>query len=74
MVTRILFAIGLLLSLLFVACSDGLSGMITDPEILRIVNESETLEQAVENLVSEANRNGGLDNITVLILSCSEEE
>lgn len=58
---------------IFVLCSDGLSGMLTDPKILEIVDGAKTLERAVAELVDNANRNGGTDNITVLLLGCSTD-
>lgn len=48
-------------------CSDGLSNMVEDKDILRIVNESSDLEDAVRKLIDMANENGGKDNIAVLI-------
>jgi len=54
----------------FVLCSDGLSGMITDQQILQIVSNAKSLERAVAELVDAANRAGGTDNITTLLLQC----
>jgi protein phosphatase len=51
-------------------CSDGLSGMIDDPSILRVVTNGKSLERVVAELVDTANRNGGTDNITTLLLHC----
>ena len=55
---------------LFVLCSDGLSGMVTDEGILQIAAGAKSLERAVAELVDAANRNGGTDNITSLMLQC----
>ena len=55
---------------MFVFCSDGLSGMIEDDVILKIVAETPDLEQAVAGLVDAANQAGGADNVTVLALQC----
>ena len=50
----------------FLLCSDGLSGMIDDRQIERVVsNESMTLQQKADRLIALANEAGGLDNITV---------
>jgi len=49
-------------------CSDGLSGMVQDDDIFRIVQESSSIEAAVQELVSRARSNGGEDNITVVII------
>jgi len=54
----------------FLFCSDGLSGMVTDDQIGAIVTEAGSLEHAVAKLVDNANRAGGTDNITTLILQC----
>jgi serine/threonine protein phosphatase PrpC len=53
---------------IYLFCSDGLSGMITDPEILQIVqNNLNDLDQACRQLIALANQNGGVDNITVAL-------
>jgi len=49
-------------------CTDGLSNLLSQEEILSQVSRSSTLPEAAENLVSQANRQGGYDNITVLLL------
>jgi protein phosphatase len=54
----------------YVLCSDGLSGMITDEHIRDIVGGAKSLERAVAELVDAANRAGGTDNITTLLLQC----
>lgn len=48
-------------------CTDGLSNMVEDDEIFRIVKSSRDIVEAVERLVERANDNGGNDNIGVLI-------
>ncbi|MHB8205733.1 MAG: Stp1/IreP family PP2C-type Ser/Thr phosphatase, partial [Desulfomonilaceae bacterium] len=45
-------------------CSDGLTEMIEDEEILATINSSDNPQQACENLVAMANQKGGRDNIT----------
>lgn len=58
---------------IYVLCSDGLSGMITDPEILRITLAADgDMEKATSDLVAAANENGGEDNITVVTLLFTE--
>ena len=47
-------------------CSDGLTNMIREEEISKIIKQDK--EKAIENLVKQANDNGGLDNITVVII------
>ena len=48
-------------------CSDGLNGMLKDEELQNILNESKDLPKCTEMLVDGANKNGGTDNITVLL-------
>lgn len=50
-------------------CSDGLTNMVENQQIQQILNGSEmTLEKKVELLVDTANKNGGKDNITVVVM------
>ena len=49
-------------------CSDGLSTMLRDEEMFKILQE-EDLKLCCERLIDAANANGGHDNITVLILT-----
>jgi protein phosphatase len=53
---------------IYVLCSDGLSGMVEDPEILEAVLGAEDVESACRRLVALANEHGGEDNITALIV------
>ena len=48
-------------------CTDGLSNMIEDEEMLVIVKSSRDIVEAVERLVEKANDNGGNDNIGVIL-------
>ncbi len=52
----------------YVLCSDGLSGMVEDDELLRIVSGSADLQTACRNLARQANENGGEDNVTALLV------
>jgi len=57
----------------YVLCSDGLNGMISDAEILGIVQDADTdIESATKTLISEANGKGGEDNITVVLVRITE--
>ena len=57
----------------YVLCSDGLNGMVDDDRILALVKESRgDIEWATKALVSEANKNGGEDNITVVLVQITE--
>jgi len=52
-----------------VLCSDGLSGMVDDAHIERVVSNNQyTLAQRASALVQKANNNGGVDNITVQLI------
>ena len=48
-------------------CSDGLTNMLSDEEILETVLSAESEEAACEKLVNDANEEGGRDNITVIL-------
>ena len=54
----------------YLLCTDGLSGMVDDGHILKIVTGAKSLERVVAELVDTANRAGGTDNITTLVLQC----
>jgi len=56
---------------IYVLCSDGLSGMVTDEAIRGVVQNAKSLERSVAELVDQANRHGGTDNITTLLLQCT---
>ena len=49
-------------------CSDGLTNMLEDDAIERIIKENDNLESAAQTLVDCANKNGGKDNIAVIII------
>ena len=49
-------------------CSDGLSSMVEDSDIEKILNENKDAQKAVEMLIEKANDNGGKDNISVVII------
>jgi PPM family protein phosphatase len=61
------FAVGLEAGDVFLPCSDGLTTMVSDDEILRTVHESGSLEKAAKALVKAANKRGGEDNVTVVL-------
>ncbi|MEZ4382468.1 MAG: Stp1/IreP family PP2C-type Ser/Thr phosphatase [Nannocystaceae bacterium] len=54
----------------FVLCSDGLCGMLEDDAIEKIVTDAPSLEAAVADLIDQANRAGGNDNITAMLVQC----
>ena len=55
-------------------CSDGLTNMIDDEEIHRILTEGGSLKDRVDKLVETANRNGGKDNISVIVIEPLTDE
>ena len=54
-----------------VLCTDGLSGLISDEEVMRIVDQS-VPQESVYHLVERANENGGPDNITAIVVRVQE--
>jgi protein phosphatase len=59
----------------FLVCSDGLSDMVEDEEILELVyRHRDDLDKAVKALVTAANRGGGEDNITAVAFRISAEQ
>jgi protein phosphatase len=54
---------------IYVLCSDGLTNMVCEKEISEIVSGNEP-EVACSKLIEAANRQGGDDNITVIVIKC----
>lgn len=53
----------------YLLCSDGLTGMLPEEEILRVVNENrDDLDRACQELIDRANERGGLDNVTAILV------
>jgi PPM family protein phosphatase len=59
---------------IFVLCSDGLSGMVSDQQMLEVIQITSDPQEACELLVAEANDAGGTDNISALIVRIDEAE
>jgi protein phosphatase len=55
-------------------CTDGLSNMVEDTEILHIVKGSRDIVEAVEGLINKANKNGGKDNIGIVAVDAFADE
>jgi len=53
-------------------CSDGLSDLLSHADIERILVESSSKEDAVKTLIDGANKLGGPDNITVVLMQVQE--
>ena len=63
-----IYEIPLKVGQMFVTCSDGLSGMISDQEIANIIRKNfSKLDSLPGLLINAANAAGGRDNITVLV-------
>ncbi|MFN8015914.1 MAG: Stp1/IreP family PP2C-type Ser/Thr phosphatase [Acidimicrobiia bacterium] len=58
----------------FLLCSDGLTSMVRDEEILRVLKENTSPSAAAKELITRANKAGGNDNITVLIIDVLDAE
>ncbi|MBL8600977.1 MAG: serine/threonine-protein phosphatase [Myxococcales bacterium] len=52
----------------FLLCSDGLSGVVKDAEIARVLARVEDLDACCVELVKLANENGGPDNISTVLV------
>jgi len=59
---------------LFLLCSDGLTTMVADEDILGILAAAPTLDDAARELVRAANTGGGEDNVTVVLFQVEGEE
>ena len=56
-------------------CTDGLSNMVEDEDVFRIIRGSRDLPEAVQGLIDQANLNGGKDNIGIVLAKpLSDEE
>jgi protein phosphatase len=56
----------------YMLCSDGLSGMITDAQLTDLISAERDLDVLCERMITMANKNGGLDNITVVAVRIEE--
>jgi len=53
---------------LLLLCSDGLTGELTDEQIQQLCSNAHTLDELVAELIAQANRMGGKDNISCIVL------
>jgi serine/threonine protein phosphatase PrpC len=58
----------------YLLCSDGLSGMVSEEQIAQILTASRSLEDAAQALIDAANTAGGKDNITAVLFRVGEAE
>jgi protein phosphatase len=58
---------------IFLLCSDGLSGMVSDANMAEIVGAGGKLEGAAKALIGAANENGGRDNITAVLFRVEDD-
>ncbi len=53
---------------IFVICSDGLSDMVPDRTLQKLLNRFEDPQEIANILLNEALKKGGLDNITIVVV------
>jgi PPM family protein phosphatase len=58
----------------YVLCSDGLSGMVSDDDIRLIVAGTSDVREACRKLIYRANERGGEDNITAILVKIEQED
>lgn len=56
---------------LYLLCSDGLTDMVDDPDIVTILATNKPLEAQARQLIAAANQEGGRDNISALLVKVS---
>ncbi len=56
----------------FLLCTDGLSNEVSDPEICDILQNHDDPQEAAQQLIELANRHGGNDNITAVVVDVKE--
>jgi protein phosphatase len=54
-------------------CSDGLTNMVDDETILKIIEDNATMEDACRRLIKLSNDNGGKDNITAVLVTAEKK-
>jgi protein phosphatase len=66
--------VGLLVGDRLLLCSDGLTSMVAEEQVQAILESEPSPQTAAERLVRAANRAGGIDNITVVVLDALEDD
>jgi len=59
---------------LYLLCSDGLTGMLSDADIRERLSAQTGLHEICRSLVNDSNARGGIDNVTVVVLAAEEDE
>ena len=59
---------------LYLLCSDGLTDMLSDAEILGVLDGADDVDSVARRLVEAANSHGGEDNITVVVFEIAEAD
>jgi serine/threonine protein phosphatase PrpC len=57
----------------YVLCSDGLSGMVSDDDMRQIVASTNDIRDACRRLIQRANERGGEDNITAVLIKIEQQ-
>ena len=57
----------------YVLCSDGLSGMVDDADILDIVRRHQDIRVSCTELIAMANEHGGEDNVTAVLVKIQDD-
>ena len=55
-------------------CSDGLTNMVEDREILGLLTSGRKTDEKCRDLVDTANANGGKDNVSVIVIDIAGED
>ena len=58
----------------YLLCSDGITDMLTDKEILSILENSKDASICIQLLISSAMSHGGKDNATAIVVKVKEKE
>jgi serine/threonine protein phosphatase PrpC len=57
----------------YLLCSDGLTGMLSDDEVAGLLGGAASLDDAARSLIRAANQRGGKDNITVVLFRVEDD-
>ena len=77
MVTPMIFTYKVHRNDIFLSCSDGLHGKVSEPDLVYLINKhipdpakatKETLQKTCDVMIDLANKNGGQDNISIVLV------